>query len=88
MTNVLSILGEEGDLTTATTVDAAKVVRLLTTTTTVKILIKRDSVTIGSFTCGHVTGGTVTYITKEKDDVIEAVSGGSTMLVTKIAYSH
>jgi len=93
MANLINVLGEEITLASATHVDFARVVRLLSThTSTVKVLIKRDTeddpdnlTTVGSFT---IPAGGEMYIEKKPGDMLETVANGSTVLMTKIAYSH
>jgi hypothetical protein len=86
MANLINVLGEEITLGSATHVDSARVVRLLVThTSTVKILIKRDTVTVGSFT---IPSGGEMYIEKKPGDMLETAANGSSVLMTRIAYSH
>ena len=86
MANLINVLGEEITLSSATHVDFARVVRLLSThTSTVKVLIKRDTVTVGSFT---IPDGGQMYIEKKPGDELSAVANGSSVLMTKISYSH
>ena len=80
----MKLLSAETNLSSATNVSSASIVRIFNSDSSVATVTKKDSggSTIGSFTVG---AGKVIYCEKNYTDTLE---GGATLKVSKTAYSH
>ena len=80
---IVKVLAAETDLTSATNVSLATVVRLVNNQSSTDQVIRKTSggTTIGSFT---LTANSVTFAEKDASDTLE---GGSSILAAKVAYS-
>lgn len=83
---IIKVLAAEGDLTAATNVDTATVVRLFNGHTAALVITRKDS---GGSTIGSLTVNTKESVVLEKDstDTLEAASNGSSVKVVKVAYN-
>ena len=84
---LIKVLAAEGNLTSASNVNTATVVRLYNSHSAA-IVITRKNVggdTIGSFSA---VNGEVVYVEKDSTDTLTAASNASSILVTKIAYAN
>ena len=84
---VIKVLAAEGDLSSASNVGLATLVRVYNGHSAVSVITRKDSGgnTLGSAT---VVNGTVEVFEKEPTDTLEASAGGSSVKVTKIAYTR
>ena len=80
----MKVLSAETNLSSATNVSSASVVRIFNSDSSAATVTKKDSggSTIGSFT---ISAGEVVYSEKDYTDTLE---GGSGLKVSKVAYSH
>ena len=80
----MKVLSAETNLSSATNVGSASVVRIFNSDSSAATVTKKDSggSTIGSFT---ISAGEVVYSEKDYTDTLE---GGATLKVSKVAYSH
>ena len=81
---LIKVLAEETDLTSATTVGSATVVRLLNNQAVIDQVIRKDSDSniIGSFT---LAANEVAYVEKVASDTLE---GGSNIKAAKVAFTN
>ena len=81
---LIKVLDTETDLTSATNVSNATVVRLVNNSASVDVVTRKTSggTTIGSFT---MTANSVEYVEKNPSDTLE---GGATILAAKVAYGN
>ena len=81
---LIKVLDTETDLTSATNVSNATVVRLVNNSTSIDVVTRKTSggTTIGSFT---MTANSVEYVEKDPSDTLE---GGGTILAAKVAYGN
>ena len=81
---LIKVLDTETNLTSATNVSNATVVRLVNNSSSVDVVTRKTSggTTIGSFT---MTGNSVEYVEKDPSDTLE---GGATILAAKVAYGN
>ena len=84
---VIKVLAAEGDLSSASNVSLATLVRVYNGHSAVSVITRKDSGgnTLGSAT---VVNGTVEVFEKEPTDTLTASAGGSSVKVTKIAYTR
>jgi len=84
---VIHVLAAEGNLTSASNVSNATLVRLYNGHTAVSVITRKDSGgnTIGSFT---VTVGAVEIVQKDATDTLEGSAGGAAIKVAKIGYTR
>ena len=84
---LIKVLAAEGDLSSASNVDSASVVRLYNGHSAALVITRKDS---GGTTIGSFTLGTLQSIVIEKDftDTLTAASNGSSVKVTKIAFTR
>tara|TARA_B100000579_G_scaffold211004_1_gene172365 strand:+ start:203 stop:457 length:255 start_codon:yes stop_codon:yes gene_type:complete len=83
---LIKVLAAEGDLTSASNVDTATVVRLYNGHSgAVVITRKTGSTTIGSIT---VHQNHEIYLEKDPTDTLTASAGGSAVKVVKVAYAN
>jgi len=84
---VIHVLAAEADLTSASNVGNATLVRLYNGHSAVSVITRKDSGgnTIGSFT---VTVGAVEVIQKDATDTLTASAGGSSIKVAKIGFTR
>ncbi len=84
---LIKLLAEEGDLSSASNVNKATVVRLFNNHSTNLVITQKDSDgnTIGSFAAAN---GKVFFLEKSPTDTLESGSNGSSVKVVKIAYKH
>lgn len=82
----IKVMASEGDLTSASNVNNATVVRLYNTHTTDLLITRKTDApaVVGTIT---VKTGTVELIEKDPTDTLEAASNGSSVKVVSIAYS-
>ena len=80
---IVKVLAAETDLTTATNVSLATVVRLVNNQSAIDVVTRKNSGgdTIGSFT---LTANSVTFVEKDATDTLE---GGGSILAAKVAYN-
>ena len=80
---IVKVLAAETDLTSATNVSLATVVRLVNNSSSIDVVTRKTSggTTIGSFT---LTANSVTFAEKDATDTFE---GGATILAAKVAYN-
>ena len=83
---IIKVLAAEGDLTAASNVDSATVVRLYNGHSAVLVISRTDGSggAIGSLT---VVNGETVILEKEPTDKLSAASNGSTVKVAKVAYN-
>ena len=83
---LIKVLAAEGDLSSASNVDSASVVRLYNGHSAALVITRKDS---GGTTIGSFTLGTLQSIVIEKDftDPLTAASNGATCKVVKIAFT-
>ena len=81
------VLAAEGNLSSASNVNTATVVRLYNGHSAAVVVTRKDSggTTIGSFSA---VNGEVVYVEKDPTDTLTAGGSGSAQLVTKIAYAN
>ena len=81
---LVKVLDTETDLTSATNVSNATVVRLVNNSGSIDVVTRKTSggTTIGSFT---MTANSVEYVEKDPSDTLE---GGATILAAKVAYGN
>ena len=84
---LIKVLAAEGDLSSASNVDSASVVRLYNGHSAALVITRKDS---GGTTIGSFTLGTLQSIVIEKDftDTLTAASNGASVLVAQIAYQN
>ena len=84
---LIKVLAAEGDLSSASNVDSASVVRLYNGHSAALVITRKDS---GGTTLGSFTLGTLQSIVIEKDftDTLTAASNGASVLVAQIAYQN
>ena len=84
---VIKVLAAEGDLSSASNVSLATLVRVYNGHSAVSVITRKDSGgnTIGSAT---VVNGTVEVFEKDPTDTLEASAGGSSIKVTSIAFTR
>ena len=83
---LIKVLAAEGDLSSASNVDSASVVRLYNGHSAALVITRKDS---GGTTIGSFTLGTLQSIVIEKDftDTLTAASNGATCKVVKVAFT-
>ena len=81
------VLAAEGDLSSASNVNTATVVRLYNGHSAAVVITRKDSggTTIGSFTA---VNGQVIFVEKDSTDTLTAASNGGSILVAKVAYGN
>ena len=84
---VFKVLAAEADLSSASNVTLATLVRVYNGHSAVSVITRKDSGgnTIGSTT---VLNGTVEVFEKDPTDTLEASAGGSSVKVTSIAFTR
>jgi len=84
---LIKVLAAEGDLTSASNVDSASVVRLYNGHSAALVITRKDS---GGTTIGSFTLGTLQSIVIEKDftDTLTAASNGGSVKVVKVAFTN
>ena len=82
----IKVMASEGDLTSASNVNNATVVRLYNTHSADLLITRKTDApaTVGTLT---VKTGTVEVIEKDPTDTLEAASNGNLVKVVSIAYS-
>ena len=82
----MKVLSAETNLSSATNVGSASVVRIFNSDSSTATVTKKDSggSTIGTFTVG---AGEVIYCEKNYTDTLEAASNGATCKVVKVAFT-
>ena len=80
---IVKVLAAETDLTSATNVGLATVVRLVNNQSAIDVVTRKTSTgtTIGSFT---LTANSVTFVEKDATDTLE---GGGSILAAKVSYN-
>ena len=83
---LIKVLAAEGDLSSASNVDSASVVRLYNGHSAAIVITRKDS---GGTTIGSFTLGTLQSIVIEKDftDTLTASSNGGSVKVVKVAFT-
>ena len=83
---LIKVLAAEGDLSSASNVDSASVVRLYNGHSAALVITRKDS---GGTTIGSFTLGTLQSIVIEKDftDTLTAASNGGSVKVVKLAFN-
>ena len=83
---IIKVLAAEGNLTAASNVDSATVVRLYNGHSAALVISRTDASdgAIGSLT---VVNGETVILEKEPTDKLSAASNGSTVKVAKVAYN-
>ena len=83
---LIKVLAAEGDLSSASNVDSASVVRLYNGHSAALVITRKDS---GGTTIGSFTLGTLQSIVIEKDftDTLTAASNGGRVKVVKVAFT-
>ena len=83
---LIKVLAAEGDLSSASNVDSASVVRLYNGHSAALVITRKDS---GGTTIGSLTVNSKDTVILEKDytDTLEAASNGATCKVVKIAFT-
>ena len=83
---LIKVLAAEGDLSSASNVDSASVVRLYNGHSAALVITRKDS---GGTTLGSFTLGTLQSIVIEKDftDTLTASSNGASVKVVKVAFT-
>ena len=81
---LIKVLAAEGDLSSASNVNTATVVRLFNNHSAALVITRKDSggTTIGSFT---MAGNESAFVEKDPSDTLE---GGSNILAAKVAYAN
>ena len=81
------VLAAEGNLSSASNVNTATVVRLYNGHSAAAVITRKDSggATIGSFTA---VNGQVIFVEKDSTDTLTAASNGGSILVAKVAYGN
>ena len=81
------VLAAEGDLSSASNVNTATVVRLYNGHSAAVVVTRKDSggTTIGSFSA---VNGQVIFVEKDPTDTLTAASNGGSILVAKVAYGN
>ena len=84
MASVLKILGSEGNLSSASNVGFAKLVRVLNNKASVQVITQKNA---GGTTLGTVTlaAGEIAYIQKASTDTL---TGVATSLAVSVAFSN
>ena len=84
---VIKLLAAEADLTSASNESREGIVRLYNGHSAVSVITRKDSGgnTIGSMT---VLNGTVVVMEKDPTDTLTASAGGSSVKVSKIAFTR
>ena len=84
---LIKVLAAEGDLSSASNVDSASVVRLYNGHSAALVITRKDS---GGTTIGSFTLGTLQSIVIEKDftDTLTAASNGGSVKVVKLSLIH
>ena len=84
---LIKLLASEGNLSSASNVNKATVVRLFNNHSTNLIITQKDSDgnTIGTFTADN---GKIVFLEKGATDTIESGSNGDKIKVVKIAYNQ
>ena len=84
MASVLKILGSEGNLSSASNVGFAKLVRVLNNKASVQVITQKNA---GGTTLGTVTlaAGEIAYIQKAPSDTL---TGVATTLAVSVAFSN
>tara|TARA_R100001510_G_C7617284_1_gene179085 strand:- start:769 stop:1023 length:255 start_codon:yes stop_codon:yes gene_type:complete len=84
MASVLKILGSEGNLSSASNVGFAKLVRVLNNKASVQVITQKNA---GGTTLGTVTlaAGEIAYIQKAPSDTL---TGVATSLAVSVAFSN
>ena len=83
---LIKVLAAEGNLSSASNVDSARVVRLYNGHSAALVITRKDS---GGTTIGSFTLGTLQSILIEKDftDTLTASSNGGSVKVVKVAFT-
>ena len=83
---LIKVLAAEGDLSSASNVDSASVVRLYNGHSASLVITRKDS---GGTTIGSFTLGTLQSIVIEKDysDKLSAASNGASVKAVKVAFT-
>ena len=83
---LIKVLAAEGDLTSASNVDSASVVRLYNGHSAALVITRKNSggTTIGSFTLGAAQS---IVIEKDYTDTLTAASNGESVKVVKVAFT-
>ena len=83
---LIKVLATEGNLSSASNVNKATVVRLFNTHSAALLITRKTAggATIGSLTADN---GKVVYIEKDPTDTLTAASNGGSVKVVKIAYN-
>jgi len=83
---LIKVLAAEGNLSSASNVDSASVVRLYNGHSAAIVITRKDS---GGTTIGSFTLGTLQSIVIEKDftDTLTAASNGASVKVVKVAFT-
>ncbi len=81
------VLAAEGNLSSASNVNTATVVRLYNGHSAAVVITRKDSggTTIGSCTA---VNGQVIFLEKDASDTLTAASNGGSILVAKVAYAN
>jgi polyisoprenoid-binding protein YceI len=84
---LIKVLAAEGNLSSASNVDTATVVRLYNGHSAAVVITRKDSggTTIGSFSA---VNGEVVFVEKDATDTLTAASNGSSIKVAKVAYGN
>ena len=83
---LIKVLAAEGNLSSASNVDSATVVRLYNNHSAALLITRKDS---GGTTIGSLTVNSKDTVILEKDytDTLEAASNGATCKVVKVAFT-
>ena len=83
---LIKVLAAEGDLTSASNVDSASVVRLYNGHSAALVITRKNSggTTIGSFTLGAAQS---IVIEKDYTDTLTAASNGASVKAVKVAFT-
>ena len=83
---LIKVLAAEGDLSSASNVDSASVVRLYNGHSAALVITRKNSggTTIGSFTLGAAQS---IVIEKDYTDTLTAASNGASVKVVKVAFT-
>ena len=83
---LIKVLAAEGNLSSASNVDSASVVRLYNNHSAALLITRKDS---GGTTIGSLTVNSKDTVILEKDytDTLEAASNGATVKVVKVAFT-
>ena len=84
---LIKVLAAEGNLSSASNVNTATVVRLYNSHTGAIVITRKNAGgdTIGSFSA---VNGQVVFVEKDPTDTLTAASQGSAQLVAKVAYAN